>query len=50
VAELFHRLIDQGNTLLIVTHDENLARRADRVIQLKDGAIVADDRKTAARV
>src|SRR5476649_321890 len=40
VAELFHGLIDQGKTLLIVTHDENLARRAHRVIQLKDGAIV----------
>ena len=45
VAELFHGLIDQGKTLLIVTHDENLARRAHRVIQLKDGAIVADERK-----
>ncbi|PZR72809.1 MAG: ABC transporter ATP-binding protein [Chthoniobacterales bacterium] len=49
VAELFHGLIDQGKTLLIVTHDENLARGADRVIQLKDGAIVADERKTGAR-
>jgi putative ABC transport system ATP-binding protein len=49
VAELFHALIDQGKTLLIVTHDENLARRADRVIQLKDGAIVADERKNATR-
>ncbi|HMG04660.1 MAG TPA: ABC transporter ATP-binding protein [Chthoniobacterales bacterium] len=49
VAELFHALIDQGKTLLIVTHDENLARRADRVIQLKDGAIVMDERKNAAR-
>jgi putative ABC transport system ATP-binding protein len=47
VAELFHGLIDQGKTLLIVTHDENLARRAHRVIQLKDGAIVADERKAA---
>jgi putative ABC transport system ATP-binding protein len=49
VAELFHGLIDQGKTLLIVTHDENLARRAHRVIQLKDGAIVADERKAASR-
>jgi putative ABC transport system ATP-binding protein len=47
VAELFHGLIDQGKTLLIVTHDENLARRAHRVIQLKDGAIVADERKAS---
>jgi putative ABC transport system ATP-binding protein len=42
VAELFHGLIGHGKTLLIVTHDDNLARRAHRVIQLKDGLIVAD--------
>ena len=43
VAELFHGLIAQRKTLLIVTHDDNLARRAHRVIRLKDGLIVADD-------
>jgi ABC-type lipoprotein export system ATPase subunit len=42
VAELFHGLIDQHKTLLIVTHDEKLASRAHRVIQLKDGLIFAD--------
>src|SRR3954451_15137183 len=45
VAELFHGLIDQGKTLLIVTHDEKLASRANRLIQLKDGTIVADERR-----
>jgi putative ABC transport system ATP-binding protein len=43
IAELFHGLIDQGKTLLIVTHDDNLARRAHRVIRLKDGLIAGDD-------
>jgi len=42
VAELFHGLIGQRKTLLIVTHDEKLASRAHRVIQLKDGLIAAD--------
>jgi putative ABC transport system ATP-binding protein len=42
VAELFHGLIDQRKTLLIVTHDDNLARRAHRVIRLKDGLIAGD--------
>ena len=42
VVELFHDLIGQGKTLLIVTHDDKLARRAHRVIQLKDGLIFAD--------
>ena len=43
VAELFNGLIAQRKTLLIVTHDDKLARRAHRVIRLKDGCIVADD-------
>jgi putative ABC transport system ATP-binding protein len=42
VAELFHGLIAQRKTLLIVTHDDKLASRAHRVIRLKDGLIVAD--------
>jgi len=49
IAGLFHGLIGQGKTLLIVTHDDNLARRAHRVIQLKDGLIVADETKHSAR-
>jgi putative ABC transport system ATP-binding protein len=48
VAELFHGLIAQRKTLLIVTHDDKLAGRAHRVIQLKDGLIVADDENGAA--
>ena len=42
VVELFHALIGQRKTLLIVTHDDKLARRAHRVIQLKDGLIFVD--------
>lgn len=49
VAELFHGLIDQRKTLLIVTHDEKLASRAHRVIRLKDGLIAGDDANGAAR-
>lgn len=48
VAEVFHGLIGQRKTLLIVTHDANLASRAHRVIQLKDGRIVADETNRSA--
>ncbi len=33
----------EGTTLLLVTHDERLAARADRVITLRDGRIVSDE-------
>ena len=49
VAELFHGLIDQRKTLLIVTHDDHLASRAHRVIRLKDGLIVADETNHSVR-
>ncbi len=49
VVELFHGLMGEGKTLLIVTHDNNLARRAHRVIQLRDGLIVADEMNHSAR-
>jgi putative ABC transport system ATP-binding protein len=49
VAELFHGLIGQRKTLLIVTHDDKLASRAHRVIRLKDGLIVADETNGSPR-
>jgi putative ABC transport system ATP-binding protein len=49
VAELFHGLIGECKTLLIVTHDDKLASRAHRVIRLKDGLIVADETNGFAR-
>ena len=38
---------EQGATLLLVTHDVALAARADRVVALRDGRIVADRRVAA---
>ena len=47
VAGLFNQLSRQGKTLLIVTHDASLAQDAQRVLRLKDGRVVADERKPA---
>ena len=47
VDAVFHQLTQQGKTLLIVTHDASLARSAHRVIQLKDGSVVADEIRNA---
>ena len=49
VADLLFALQARaGTTLLHVTHEEALARRCQRIVRLKDGAIVADTRSTAA--
>ena len=41
---LFERLNADGTTIVVVTHDEDLARAAKRVIHMRDGTIVADAR------
>ncbi len=46
VLELFRELHRQGNTVLLVTHDPNIAAMAQRRVELHDGLIVAP--KTAA--
>jgi lipoprotein-releasing system ATP-binding protein len=46
VIDEFIRLAkDEGRSIVCVTHDENVAARADRRIGMRDGAIVGDDRK-----
>ena len=37
------RLVRDGTTLLVVTHDERLASESGRVVHMLDGRIVADD-------
>jgi putative ABC transport system ATP-binding protein len=45
---LFERLNRDGTTVVVVTHDEDLARAAKRVIHMRDGAIVDDARADPA--
>ncbi len=40
VLEILERLHEEGNTILMVTHDEKVGRRADRRIDLEHGRIV----------
>ncbi len=47
ILGIFETLSARGVTLVLVTHDEDVARRARRVVTLRDGGIVSD---TAARL
>jgi putative ABC transport system ATP-binding protein len=39
IMELFHELHEQGNTIVLITHDENVARQASRSIRIQDGHV-----------
>ena len=43
IMSLFDRLHDNGNTIVLVTHEPDLARHAHRAIQLMDGEIERDE-------
>jgi putative ABC transport system ATP-binding protein len=41
--DLFSELVSRGKTMLMVTHDKELARRAPRVVEIADGTITRDE-------
>jgi putative ABC transport system ATP-binding protein len=43
IISLFGRLNADGTTVVVVTHDESLARAARRIVHMRDGLIVADE-------
>ena len=42
IMALFEQLYAQGNTLIVVTHEEDIARHARRIVRLRDGLIESD--------
>ena len=43
ILELFATLSAKGNTLIVVTHEENVARHARRIIRIRDGLVASDE-------
>jgi putative ABC transport system ATP-binding protein len=48
VLNIFERLNAEGRTVVLITHEDDVARRARRIVRLADGRVVADDRTHAA--
>ena len=42
IMQLFDEIHDKGNTVIMVTHEEEVAQHARRVIRLRDGMIESD--------
>lgn len=45
VMNFFRELNKQGNTIIVITHEEDIAAFTKRIIRLRDGEIISDDRK-----
>ncbi len=46
ILALFKALHAKGNTLIVVTHEEEVARHARRIIRIRDGLVASDERVT----
>ncbi len=42
IMQMMHELHEEGNTIILITHDLNIAKQARRIITIKDGRIVDD--------
>jgi putative ABC transport system ATP-binding protein len=45
ILDLFDELHDQGKTLIMVTHSDEMAERSQRLVRLRDGLVESDDRR-----
>ena len=46
VMEIIKNLHEKGHTIILVTHDSNIAEWANRIIEIKDGKILSDTKKS----
>ena len=47
IMRLFERLYSDGNTIILVTHERDVAEHAHRTIHIRDGRIEKDERRGA---
>jgi putative ABC transport system ATP-binding protein len=49
VMDLIQKINDQGNTILVVTHEDDIAHMCKRIVHLRDGVIVKDEKVKQVR-
>jgi putative ABC transport system ATP-binding protein len=49
VMEIFSEVHRAGRTVVVITHEEDVAARAHRVIRLRDGLVISDTTRDSAR-
>ena len=47
IMRVFESLADQGQTVIMVTHEPDIASHARRIIVLRDGVVSSDERRSA---
>jgi putative ABC transport system ATP-binding protein len=47
ILNLFHKIHSQGNTIIMVTHDMDIAQQAQRIFFVRDGKIEREEKKGA---
>ena len=46
IMQLFARLNDEGRTIIMVTHEDDVAAHAKRIVRLRDGLVQSDERRS----
>ncbi len=50
IMDIFQRLHESGKTVVLVTHEEDIAEHAERIIRFKDGKVVSDEKVEKRRI
>jgi putative ABC transport system ATP-binding protein len=50
IMQIFSKIQDAGNTIVVVTHEEEIANYSKRIVRLRDGIVESDRKQTGAHV